>query len=98
MVQSNNQSLMIMVEFGGNGYDGDGSEDGGGDEDDDGECLPLVVSGGAVEAQSNNRSLINHSTLFRPITCETCACPPKLQRSKIENTLSCYSRRTIFSA
>ena len=77
--------------IGGNGYDGDGSgdggDDGGGDEDDDGECLPLVVSGGAVGAQSNNRSLINHSTLFRPITCETYACPPKLQRSKIENTL-----------
>ena len=47
---------------------------------------PLVVSGGAVGVQSNNRSLINHSLLFRPITCETYACPPKLQRSKIENT------------
>ena len=31
----------------------------------------VVVSGGAVGAQSNNRSLINHSLLFRPITCET---------------------------
>ena len=68
------------------GIDGNGYV-GGGDEDD-GECLPsLVGSGDAVGAQSNNRSLINHSLLFRPITCETDACQPKLQRSKMENTV-----------
>ena len=43
---------------------------------------PLVESGGAVGAQSNNRSLINHSLLFRPITCETYATSTKAPEIK----------------
>ena len=53
---------------------GGGDEEGGRDEDEGGNVSPLVrraVAESCSSAQSNNRSLINHSLLFRPITCET---------------------------
>ena len=49
--------------------DGDGSED---DDEAAGELFSLGCSVCVWAAtQSNNRSLINHSLLFRPITFET---------------------------
>ena len=68
--------MMIDDREGGVDWDVSDDNDGDGSEDDDeaaGELFSLGCSAVCVWAatQSNNRSLINHSLLFRPITFET---------------------------